>query len=132
MGQLRHGQDAGRGLAAGHSDVPVIQQFEGDVDLRRDAGLHGERPRMEVSAIAQILEDVFALAERRHADPGYAFATHLRGELIAAPGLGHQDSHAMTAGAAAGGLPGQEQRGAVVRTTGAEVRHAHRRRGTAG
>ena len=44
VGQFRHGQHPGRGLAAGHGDVPVIEQFEGDVDIGRDAGLHGQRP----------------------------------------------------------------------------------------
>jgi hypothetical protein len=91
-------QRAVDGLAAGHRDGVVVEDLVGDVDLGRDACAHGQRARVEVGAIAEVLEDVIGFAgERRLADPRRAFAAHL-GEGVGAPV--HPGDHVVAADAA--------------------------------
>ena len=74
---LRHRQAAVVGLAAGHRDGVVEQDLVGDVDARRDRGADRQVAGMVVGAVAEILEHVRALGERRLADPVRALAAHL-------------------------------------------------------
>ena len=78
------GQRARRLLAARHRDRAVVENLVGDVDARRHAGGNRHRARVEVRAVADVLENVLPLDERRHADPRRALAAHVREERIAA------------------------------------------------
>ena len=99
-GQLRNRQRARGDLAAGHRDVPVVQDLVGDVHARRDAGFHRQRAGMEQRAVADVLEDVLLVHERRHADPGRAFAAHLRDELHVAARVAQAHRHGVAADSA--------------------------------
>src|SRR6476469_5308785 len=68
-GDDRYAEIAVIGLAAGHRDGIVVEDLVGDVDARGDGSTDGEQARMIVGAIADILENVLALGERRFADP---------------------------------------------------------------
>ena len=52
---------AGNRLSARHRHGPVVEQLEGHVATGGDGGLHGQLARMEVRAIAEILEQVGAI-----------------------------------------------------------------------
>ena len=65
-------------LAAGHRDRVVVEDLVGDVDVGGDRGADREQPAVVVGAVAQVREDVLLFGERRLADPGHAFAAHLR------------------------------------------------------
>ena len=72
------GQAAFVRLAAGHGDGVVVEDLVGDVGTCRQREADRQRARMVVGAVAEILEDMAALRERRLADPLRAFAAHLR------------------------------------------------------
>ncbi len=78
----RHGEAALVALAAGHRDGVVEQDLVGDVDAGRGRGADRQIAGMVVGAVAEILEHVAALRERRLADPVRALAAHL-GEAAA-------------------------------------------------
>ncbi len=82
---------------------------------------------MEIGAVADVLEDMLALAERRLADPRRAFAAHVAdGHGVA---LGHEGGHAVAADARhrhrAFGHDGR----AIVRAARAKARRAQGDRG---
>src|SRR5207253_10503687 len=83
-----------------------------------------EAARLGLGAIAHVLEDVFGVGERRHADPLRTFGAHVRAHHDVAP---HPHRHRVAADprrdeAALDGL-----RRAVVRTAGAIPGGTHRR-----
>jgi hypothetical protein len=55
---LRHRQRAVDRLAAGHRDRVVEQDLVGDVDAGRDRLRGSPAARVEVGAVAEVLEDV--------------------------------------------------------------------------
>ena len=75
---LRHGQRAVDRLAAGHRDRVVVQNLVGDRHLRRQRRANRQHAGVEVGAVAKVGEHVLRFGERRLADPGHAFAAHLR------------------------------------------------------
>ena len=101
MGDHRHGELAVMRLAAGHGDGIVEEDLVGDVDARGDRGADGEQAGVVVGAVAEILENVLALRERRLADPVGAFAAHLRRAFGVALGDGLHHPVAADAGIAA-------------------------------
>src|ERR1019366_10429323 len=72
-------------LAAGHRDDAVEQNLEGDVRLGRHRETYGERARMIIGAVAEILENMAARRERRLADPIGALSAHVGVALGRAP-----------------------------------------------
>ena len=77
-GDRRHVEIAGLHLlAAGHGDRVVVEDLEGDVGAGRDGGADRQRARVVEGAVADVLEDMRARAERRLAEPGRALAAHL-------------------------------------------------------
>ena len=130
---LRHGHAAGRALAAGHGHGRVVQQLVGHVRPRGHRGPDGQRARVVEGAVAEVLREVLAVEERRHADPLDPLAAHL-GQAGDRAGLGlvHQQHQGVAADAGAHQGPGQRLGRAVVRAARAEVRHpAHQRQGRA-
>ncbi len=120
--ELIDAQLAVDGLAARHGHGIVVENLVGHVHAGRDGRTHGQAAGVEIGAVAQILEHVRGVGERRLADPVDALAAHL-GKGLGAPV--HPLHHVVTAntgrGAAALGHLGR----AVVRATGAVVRRAH-------
>ena len=123
---LRDGQAAVERLAAGHRDGVVVEDLVGDIDAGRDREARiASAAGMDVGAVAEILEDVAALGERRLADPVRAFAAHL-GEAL---GLAvHPLRHEVAADAGIGARALRHHGRGVVRTARAEIGHARRRR----
>ena len=102
-----------RVLAAGHRHGAVVEQLEGDVDAGGDGGTHGERAGVEVRAVADVLDDVLAVDERRHPDPLRALVAHRREPGDVADPLGlHQGDHRVAADASAD----ERARGTLVET----------------
>ena len=117
VGDLLGGQAALVRLAAGHRDGVVEEDLVGDVDPRGEGGANRLDARVVVGAVAEVLEHVRAVGERRLADPVRPLAAHV-GELL---GRAVHPAHhvvAADAGVAAGAF-GQARRG-VVRAAGAE------------
>src|SRR5229473_7626845 len=79
---------------------------------------------MKVRAVTDVLKNVLPFDKWRHADPGSAITTHVRQEGVAAAQVRQARRHAVTADAAAGDLPFEQQRGTIVRASGTEVRRA--------
>ena len=75
--ELRHRHRARRVLAAGHRDRGVVEDLEGHVGARRDRLADGQRPRVKERPVAELLEEVRHVDERREADPLGALAPHL-------------------------------------------------------
>jgi len=75
---FRHRQSALVGLAAGHCDRVVEQDFVSDVHAGGDRGADGQVAGMIVGAVTKILKDMGTLGERRLADPVRALPAHLR------------------------------------------------------
>ena len=119
VGDVRHGQGAVDRLAAGHRDRIVVKDLVGDVDLGRDRLADRQRAGMEIGAVAEVLEDVLGLGERRLPAPGRAFAAHLR-ERVGAPV--HPGDHVVAADAAERARAFRHRGRGVVRTAGAVVR----------
>ena len=120
-GDLRHGQAAVIGLAAGHRHGVVEQDLVGDVGLGGDRGADRHVAGMVVGAVAEILENVIALGERRLADPVGALAAHLR---VAERRTVHPLRHEMAADAGIGAHALRHHGRGVVRTAGAEIGNA--------
>ena len=118
---IRHGQRAVDRLAAGHRDRVVVENLVGDVDLRRDRLPDRERAGVEIRAVAEVLEDVLRLGERRLAAPRRAFAAHLREGFGAAI---HPRHHVMATDAAERARAFRHRRRRVVRAAGAVMRGA--------
>ena len=108
-GDQRHAEPAVMRLAASHGDGIVIEDLVGDVGIRRERRADGEEARMIIGAVAQILENMLALGERRLTHPIGAFAAHLRRAMSVAGR--HRLDHpvAADAGIAAGAF-GQDRR----------------------
>ena len=70
-------------LAARHGDRAVPEQLVGDVHAGRDGRLDRELAAVEVGAVADVLEHVGALGERRLADPGRALPAQRRQKPLA-------------------------------------------------
>ncbi len=121
-------------LAAGHRDVLVVEQLVGDVHPRGDRRAHRQRARVVEGAVAQVLDEVAVVGERRLADPLGALAAHLREPGDLALALGVEQDHRVAADPGPHERPlGRLDRG-VVRAARAEERRAlgHRQLGAAG
>ena len=125
LGDHRHRGLAVDRLAAGHGHRVVVQDFIGDVHLGRDGGTHGEIARVEIGAVAQVLEHVRHFRERCLADPGRAFAAHVGGQLVHL-GVDRGGHHVAADAGQREGTVGHLGRG-VVRAAGAVERRAERR-----
>ena len=125
---LGHREVAVHGLAAGHGNGVVVEDLVGDVDARRHCSTDRQRTRVEISAVAEIDEDVALLGKGRLAHPGRAFATHVG---IGARGPVHPQHHEVAADASQRTRTLRYAGRCVVRATGAEVGRAcnldHRR-----
>ena len=86
-------------------------------DLRRDRLTNRQRSGMEIGAVAEILENVLRLGERRLAAPRRAFAAHLREGFGAAV---HPRHHVVTADAAERARAFRNRRRCIVRAARAE------------
>ncbi len=115
LSERRNRQPAAGFLPAGHRDRAVIQNLIRDVDPGRPARFDRQGTGMKVSAVADVLKNMFPLDEWRHADPRRALPTHVRQECVATAGLPLRGRHAMTANAARGHLAFQNHRRPVVR-----------------
>ena len=118
---LRHGQPAVIGLAAGHGDRVIEQDLVGDVGVGRDRGADRHIARVIISAVAEILKDVIAVGERRLADPIGALAAHMR---VAERRAVHPLRHVMAADAGIGAHAFRHHGRGIVRAAGAEIRNA--------
>ena len=108
-------------LAAGHGDGVVVEDLVGDVGVGREREAHRQNAGMIVGAVAEILEDVVALGERRLADPLRALAAHL-GE---ADGRAvHPQRHEMAADAGRRDRAFRHLGRGIVRAARAEERRA--------
>ena len=118
---LRHRQAAVIGLAAGHRYRVVKEDLVGDVGIRGDRGADRHVAGMIIGAVAEILENMLAVRERRLADPVGALAAHLG---VAQRRAVHPLRHVMAAdpGISAHAF-GHHGRG-VVRAAGAEIGNA--------
>ena len=122
---LGHVHLALRVLAARHRHGAVVEQFEGDVDAGGDGGTYGERAGVEVRAVAEVLDDVLAVDERRHPDPLSALVAHRREPGDVADPLGlHQGDHRVAADAAADERARRDPGRDVVRAATAVERRA--------
>ena len=121
LGDLRHGEGAVHRLAAGHRHRIVVEDLVGDVDAGGDRLADRQRAAMEVGAVAEVLEDVRGLGERRLAGPGHAFAAHV-GEGVGA--AVHPRHHVMATDAALRARAFRHLGAGVVRAAGAVMRHA--------
>ncbi len=120
--ELVDAQLAVDGLAAGHGHGIVVENLEGDVDACCHCRTHREAAGVEVGAVAEVLEHVRGVGERRLADPVDALAAHL------SKGLGapvHPLHHVVTADTGRGAAALGHLGGGVVRAAGAVVRRAH-------
>ena len=120
-GDLRHGQAAVIGLAAGHRHRVVEQDFVGDVGVGGDGGADRHVAGVIVGAVAEVLKDVRAGGERRLADPVRALAAHLG---VAERRTVHPLRHEMAADAGIGAHPFRHHGRGIVRTAGTEIRNA--------
>ena len=118
---LRHGEPAVIGLPAGHRHGVVEQDLEGDVGVGSDRGADRHIAGMVVGAVAEILENVLAIGERRLADPVRALAAHLR---VAQGRAVHPLRHVVAADAGIGAHSLRHHGRGVVRAARAEIRNA--------
>ena len=91
-----HGEGSVNRLAARHGNRVVEQDLVGDVGIGSQCLADGQRPRVIVSAVAQVLENVPATVEHRARNPVDAFAAHLDEAVRVAP---HPACHEMAADA---------------------------------
>ena len=108
-------------LAAGHRHRVVVEQLVGDVHAGGDGHADGQRAAVEVGAVAQVGEDVLVGGEGRLADPGHAFAAHLR---VGAGAAVHPHRHVVAADAGGGARAFGHARAGVVRAAAAEPGNA--------
>ncbi len=120
---LRNGELALMRLTAGHGDRVVVEDLVGDVDARRDRRADRHRTGMIIGAVAEILEHMVALGERRLADPVRALAAHMGvAERVAV----HPLRHEMAADAGIGAHAFRHHGRGIVRAAGAEIGRARR------
>jgi hypothetical protein len=111
-----------RMLSAGHRDRVVVEQAEGDRDVRRDGGADRERAGVVEGAVAEVLDEVLVAGERRQADPLRSLAAHLRHpEQVPAALAAVERDHRVTSDSDADELVRPRARRRVVRAAGAEV-----------
>ena len=123
---LRHGELAIDGLAAGHGDGVIVEDLVGDVDLGGDGRPDRHQARMVVGAIPDILEDVLSLGKRRLADPARPLAAHLGvADIIPV----HPLRHVMAADARARDAAVGDAGGRVVWAARAEIGCSQHRAG---
>ena len=120
---LRHRQAAVIGLAAGHRHRVVEQDLVGDVGVGGDGGADRHVAGMVIGAVAEILENVVAVGERRLADPVGAFAAHMG---VAERRAVHPLRHVMAADARIGAHAFRHHGRRIVRAAGAEIGNALR------
>ena len=77
-GDLRCGLAAVERLAAGHGNGIVEEDLVRHIDARCDGGTDRQRARMHIGAVADVLEHMLGLGERRLTRPIGALAAHLR------------------------------------------------------
>ena len=118
---LRHGETAIVGLTAGHRYRVVEQNLVGHRHAGGDRGANGEVAGVVVGAVAEILENMIALGERRFADPVGALAAHLG---VAQRLAIHPLRHVMATDAGIGAAAFRHARRRIVRTARAEIRNA--------
>ena len=116
MGEFRDAHAALCVLAARHGHGAVIEQLERDIYAGRHTGAQGLAAGVEIRAVADVLEDVPGITERRRADPRQALAAHLREIAGVAHTLLDHPAHAVAANAAAGDLTVEHAGRATVRT----------------
>ena len=121
LGDARDGERAIKGLAAGHGDRVIEQDFKGDRCFGGHRLADGEQARVEIGAITQILEGVATFGERLQADPIGALTAHLDDATGAAV---HPGRHDMAANAAEGDRIVRQFGRAVMRAAGTEMRDA--------
>ncbi len=119
-GQVGHRQGRGDRLPARHRDRAVVEQLVGDVDARADRGPDRERAAVVEGAVAQVLEDVRGVGERRLADPLRALAAHLGQAGERALALAVEHHHGVAADPGADGCAVGDGGGTVVRAARAE------------
>ena len=113
-------------LAAGHRHRVVVENLVGHVDAGGDRSPDRQNAGVEISAVADVLEDVRGLGEGRLPDPARALAPHV-GEGRGLPV--HPLRHVVAADAGERAAPLRHLGRAVVGAARAEVGHAlHRRR----
>ena len=83
-------------LSTSHGNRIVVQNFVGDVDPGSDALTNGQNAAVKISAITDIGENMFFIAEMLLANPGRSLAAHLGKAHGAAI---HPQAHEMTANA---------------------------------
>ena len=120
---LRHGEPAVIGLAAGHRHGVVEQNLVGDVGVGGDGGADRHVAGMIIGAVADILENVLAVGERRLADPVGALAAHVG---VAQRRAVHPLRHVMAADARIGAHALGHHGRRIVRAAGAEIGNALR------
>ena len=120
--QLGHRHGPGSVLAAGHGHRGIVEDLVGHVGARGHRLANGHRARVEEGAIAEVLEHVRHLAERRHPHPLGPFATHVRDAHRST--FGHGQDHAVTADAGARHRAVGHDGGPVVRAARTKVRLA--------
>ena len=119
----RHGEAAVVALPAGHRDRVVEQDLVGDVDAGGGRSADRQIAGVIVGAVAEVLEDVVALGERRLADPVRALAAHVGpAERVAV----HPLRHEVAADACIGAHALRHHGGRIVRAARAEIRRARR------
>ncbi len=111
------GQGARRVLAAGHRHRAVVEDLVGDVHAGGHRVVQREAARVEERPVADVLEQVWRLGERRDADPLRALRAHVGDPDDAAV---HPHRHAVTADARGGHAALGHHGGAVVRAARAE------------
>ena len=118
---LIDGEAAVIGLAAGHRHRVVEQDLVGHGHAGGDRRADGHVAGVVVGAVAQILEHVVALTERRLADPIGALAAHLRvAERLAL----HPLRHVVAADAGIGAAAFRHAGRGVVRAARTEIGNA--------
>ena len=110
-------------LPACHGDGGVVEDLEGDVDACRDTGPDGEGPGVAEGAVAQVLEQVGLVDERRQSYPGHALGPHGGRRQALHPLMTGLEVHdPVAAHAAADQRADGDHGGTVVRAAAAERR----------
>ena len=128
MGKFRDAHAALRVLAARHRHSTIVEKLERDVDPSRHTGAQGLAAGVKIRAVADVLENVIGVAERRRADPRQTLAAHLRQVAGVAHILLDQPTHTVAADAAAGDLAVEHAGRAAVRAAGTVIRLARHER----
>ena len=126
----RNGQRPVMRLTAGHRHRVIEEYLVGNVDAGCRGCPDGEKAGVIVGTIPKVLEDVLPTIERRLADPGCSFPTHVGSKF--GPALRHLKRQPMTANATQRATSLWNLGRGVVRASGAEIRLAHQSRGRDG